>query len=507
MEDCPLHDLSAFKPYTLKHDDGDDTINVITDAYDYTRMRPVIIKFSAVMLSTLMLMTGLCCLSSTPCSAEVANGEYGTYTEFSWSQIDTAFEALTGLTVEEWLQDLINGGTYYQIITTPDMNLDLSVGITRNTYLDGNEYTIVDHFSGYANGNFDGEAIGKFPDAGTYTREDSENPLSFLERVFWYECNEGDKDVYIHSRIDMYIDVDVVSHVDIETLELTDSYVALKFAIYEPEHRNIWYDFTKDDEGVINTITVSYDEYNGDSNFFMDFEVGMSIEGMKVFKDMVSAGTESWTVYPSITEHVDKCVISADLANSIWLSTLNVTKIDTGSQLPKLIINILGSGGRMLDLFDTIKSLTGKEPPDITFESVLDAEGWLYDAWGYRCTRMVSEGPEHYEYNIHPGAYYYNLSSIVANIPDSVLSEDKKAALISVLNSPECIGWANIHVKDISTDEGTKQQCAEIRDYVNDMIMEDDIENYKTPLEYIYISIAGIIVSIAVIALIWRRRI
>ena len=39
------------------------------------------------------------------------------------------------------------------------------------------------------------------------------------------------------------------------------------------------------------------------------------------------------------------------------------------------------------------------------------------------------------------------------------------------------------------------------------MIMEDDIENYKTPLEYIYISIAGIIVSIAVIALIWRRRI
>ena len=486
---------------------ADYTINVITDAYDYFRMRPAIIKFSAVMLSSLMLMTGLCCLSSPSSSAETADGEYGTYTEFDWNQIDTMFKAVTGRTVEEWLQDLINGGTYYQIITTPEMNLSLSVGITRNTYLDGNEYTIVDHFSGYANGNFDGEAIGKFPDAGTYTRGDTENPISFLERVFWYECNEGDKDVYIHSKIDMYIDVDVVSHIDVETLEMTDCYVTLKFAIYEPEHRNIWYDFTRDDEGVINTITVSYEEYNGDSNFFMDVEVGMSIEDMRVFKDMGSAGSENWTVRPNITEHVDKCIISADLANSIWLSTLNVSSLDADSQLPKLIINILGSGGRMLDLFDTIKSLTGKEPPDITFKSVLDAEGWVYDAWGYRCTQMISEGPEHKNYQIHPGAYYYNLSFIVANIPDSVLSADKKAALIAVLNSPECIGWANIHVKDISTDEGTKQQCADIRDYVNEMIMEDDIESYKTPQEYIFISIAGIIVSIAVIVLMWRRRI
>ena len=114
----------------------DDTINVITDAYDYTRMRPVIIKFSAVMLSSLMLVTGLCCLSSPSSSAETADGEYGTYTEFDWNQIDTMFKAVTGRTVEEWLQDLINGGTYYQIITTPEMNLSLSVGITRNTYLE-----------------------------------------------------------------------------------------------------------------------------------------------------------------------------------------------------------------------------------------------------------------------------------------------------------------------------------------------------------------------------------
>ena len=67
------------------------------------------------------------------------------------------------------------------------------------------------------------------------------------------------------------------------------------------------------------------------------------------------------------------------------------------------------------------------------------------------------------------------------------------------------IGWDDIDVGDISDDQQMRNQCRELRAYVDRMIEEDNQESYPVPEQYIWVSAIGISVSVVVLLLMWRR--
>ena len=455
---------------------------------DGTLMKNAGIALVAVMLPVLLLTPALCLVPDS--SAEPEYGEYGAVYSFNYAELDAAVESATGLTVAEWFEGFLDIITGYDFDIDPDA--DARFGTTRNTVADGNDLTITDCTSGYIKGRLAVSMVGTLPDAGTYDRQDGESVAAFLDRVFVEQAagriTEGD----IYYALQVYMDLETVTRVDLSTGDITGTHVRLKFAIYENSDCSI--DITTEGRGdELRSVTVRYGELRTDNNLFLDLGIDCTIRDLDAF-----SGTGDRVVSPVLTEHVNKFVISSDLAGSLWART---SPGSISAELPELILDLIGSGGRMQDLYETIYSLTGSTIPDVSFKDTFDASD-ATDANGYEYCKLVAQrsgGPTFYLYK---GAYTLDLAHAVSNIPDSVMDPTDKAEFELVLT---LLGWNDINVKDISEDQATKDECAEIREYVNVQIKEDDMESYSIPLGYTMAALTGIAAS-AALMVIGRRR-
>ena len=454
------------------------------------------LRISAVFLAVLMVIS---CIAVTPSSSadDAQYGEYGAVYSFDYLEFDDAVQSVTGKYVEEWITYIFDELGGYDVDAQPDLYAKFAT--TRDTVQTDDVYTMIDHTSGYVSAGIDMKASGSFPMPGTYERAEGEGSIQFIKRVFKDESGGFTRNVSVWSSIQLYIDMDLVTHVDMGTGYVTDSYLTLKFAYYEDTDRDISIDFTEDAQGNISTISVNYDKVKVDNNFYNNTEVAFAVEDMPVF-----VGDEHWTIDCSVTEHVNKLVISSDLANSIWLKAVDMSDGDKDqSKLPELILELLGSGGRMLDLFETIRSLTGSSMSDITFLDVFNASQHV-DARGYRYSRLVSVREGGPTFDLPRAAYTLDYATLSQNILSGMVDEPKKL-LIGLFFI--AIGWNDIDVRDISDDTAAKEECSEVREYVDAMIEEDNYESYSVPTVYVYTASGGIIISAVLILLIWRRLI
>ncbi len=461
-------------------------------------MNSVAARLSVISITLTLLIAGIAFIPSSSADTEPEYGQYGATFDLDYDRLDSMVQYVSGKTIAQWMQDLVNKMEGYNIEETPQIHFQSEFSITRDTVLDGSDYTMTDHVSGWINAKFDGEATGCFPDAGTYKPNEGETNAEFLKRVFTEECTGGDKDIYIHSDLKVYLDAELISNVNMRTGYLNDSYLAIKFAIYEDTDRNISFEYNLDDNDDIEYLTFGYDTYDGHSNLFTDFEISFDIDDMP----MIRSG--SWTVYPSITEHINKSVISSDLAGSLWLKVTGMSgDVEINAKLPALILELLGSGGRMMDLVDTIKSLTGKELSDLTFMDVLDASEYI-DDHGYWYCKLDSRKADGNHYYLPKDGYVMRLSDVIDDLPENIIKEDVQEKLVEFLKT---VDWGNIDVKDISGSPSTQVKCEQIRVYVDQKIVEDNEESYPIPTVYAVVAGAGVLISLAVIFLMRRHRI
>ena len=453
----------------------------------------------SVTLAIVLMATSIVYIPGT--DGEEMRAEYGATNEFNYDEVDKMVKAISEKTIEEWVDYLSDQSENYKFSIDPIKAIS-KTAITRETFLeDDGTYTIDDHFTGYIKFLIDGRASGYFPAPGTYYAEEGEDFGDFMKRIFINDGLQTTRDTKAHLDIQLFVDLDCLSHVDLTTGEITDSLVRIKLAIYDDEHRNINFWLETDENYNPVSATINYKETDTDNNFFVDAEIELKMKGMKVFTN----NTQPWTIEPIITEHVNKFVISYDLVNSIWLQFASQEGKDlTDSKLPALIIDLLGSGGRMLDLFETIKSLTSSDVPDASMTGLFKAEN-VKDSHGNdycKLTLQKDDGTEGDVFKLPKAGYSLDLCDLIELVPDDVLSREQKDRLCVLM---EDLGWNDIELENITDDIGKKEECAILKAYVTENIMEDDKEDYTIPV--VYVSIAGAVLGIAAVLalLMWRR--
>ena len=456
----------------------------------------------SVTLAIVLLSTSVVCIPGTDADGnDYGNGEYGTTYDFNTQEIDDAIKTASGRSISEWVDYFSDQSEYYKYYLDK-IDAISKFALTRETVQDGDMYTTDDHLSGYVKVKVDAGAHGPFPEAGRYDAKEGEEFGDFIKRIFIDNMSKTKSTVEMHVDMQVFIDIDYVTHADLSTGEITDSYLKFRVAMYDDERRNIDFHVETDDDFNPIYATLDYDSRDVDNNFFLDVEMGFTVEDTRVFTDTPEGNT--WTVRPLVTEHVDKFVISSDLANSVWLQYLaNSEKDANDSKLPKLILELIGSGGRMLDLFQTIKSLTSSDVPDLSVTGTFRAEN-VTDARGYKYCQLtlVNKGVDSTVFKIPKAGYTLNLSEIVMMIPDYVIDHDKKEDIADVLTA---LGWDDIDVGDISDNTPKKDECSMLYAYVDEKISEDDKESYPIPETYLIISYSGLGIAAVLIFLMWRR--
>ena len=461
-------------------------------------MRSGIIALS-VTLAIVLMATSIVYVPGT--DGEEMRTEYGATNEFNYDEIDKMVKAVSEKTIEEWVDYLSDQSTNYKFSIDPIKAIS-KTAVTRETFLeDDGTYTMDDHFTGYIKLLVDGRASGYFPAPGTYDAEEGEEFGDFLKRIFIDSGLQTTRDTKVHLDVQLFVDLDCETHVDLTTGEITDSLVKIKIAVYDREYRNINFWMTTDENYDPVSATINYKETNTDNNFFVDAEIELKMKDMKVFTN----STKPWTVKPTITEHVNKFVISYDLVNSLWLQFASQTGKDlTDSKLPALIIDLLGSGGRMLDLFDTIKSLTSSDVPDASMTGLFKAEN-IKDSHGNdycKLTLQKDDGTEGAVFKLPKAGYALDLCDFIELIPDDVLDQDQKDRLCDLMDD---LGWNDIELENITDDIGKKEECGILKAYVTENIMADDEEDYSIPDVYVAIAGAGLGIAAVVALMMWRR--
>ena len=417
----------------------------------------------------------------------VESGEYGAVSAIDYATFDNAVYYLTDKHLTQWAQEFLGSilPTYSFDLGTPV--LDSKLAVTRDTHVSGNSYMIDDHLSCYLLANLDFAMTGSFPEAGTYMAQDGETLLEFINRVFVDEGTGPERTVHMIFDIKIYVDADLYSHVDLATGDITDSKIDLRFAVYDMERFDFSFDFDVDSDFNPIALTINFDQQNTDSNLYLHAAADLMFDGMNAF-----AGG-SHEMNPKLTEHTTEFLISSDLADSLWVDLIAHSDTEIGGvNLADLILNILGSGGRTLDLFDTIKSLTSSDIPDITFIDKFQAED--YTEGGYEYCKLTAQrtsgtGPVLY---LPYGPYCINGEMIQSLLPD-ISSEQLRiiaeAIVMAFVLNP-------LEVKDISEDPTTKGYCAAISQAVNVVLEAEEDDHFALPMPYVAVTVFGILFSI-----------
>lgn len=444
-------------------------------------------RLVAVSLIAVIALSGVSvCMADDSSAYEGTNGQYGDVREVSYAQFDSACVNYTGKSFSQWISFLFGEFTDYSI-DIHEPSLESKIAMTRDTRTDGSTYVMNDRMTGYLEMVFDSTGVGHFPDAGTYQAQEDENAIAFIKRVFLNEGGAAERTVNVTYDIRLYIDAVAVTTADLSTGEIKDSQVNVRFALYDKEHRDIDIDLGFDEKGNLETMVIDYLQTDVNNNFYLDMETGLTVEGMDVFSE------SDRELDPMFTGHVSEFLISSDLADSVWLDVILSGGVEIGNtNLAELILKILGSGGRTLDLFDTIKSLTSSDIPDATVTASLNASHYTEDGYDYcKLASKKTGGPAFY----FPWGPYEITGEMVKDLipihdSDSVLRKVIKNLVIAYFYVDP------VEVKDISGDEAMKQQCSDIRDKVFAELDKEEEGSYTIPPVYIAISVVGILMSI-----------
>ena len=467
-------------------------------------MRPILAGASAVLLAVVLLTTSFCMVSDDSDAVYVHDGKYGKTVEANSAEIASAIETATGKTFDQWIAELSADLEHYDINTfTPDFKTEISM--RRDVTVDDQYYNYYDHYAGYFDLVLDSDVSGYFPAPATYQRNQGELVPVFLYRVFAQEGDSNTRDTHIHLDLHVYFDLSIESKVDVTNNKLVSSLFKLRMSVHEAEDNNISLYITQNDNGELDTLTIAYDQTTVKNMFYLNLEVEFTIDDAQLHR-----AEPLWQMSPLAVEHVNRFVVSSDLANGVWGLVLDSLGDDAGNMgLPALIIKLLGSGSRMLDLFDTITSLTSAEMPDMGFTCGFTASDFNDGKYDYCRLKDPRENPSEGIYNIAWNGYHINFGQMVWNLPDSIFPVDQarvieaKTYAYAILGA---MGLNDVDVADISNDPTTEAKCNWIEDYVNETIDKDEVTSYHIPELYIYLSAGGIILAAAVFILLLRLR-
>ena len=449
----------------------------------------------AVSIVAIMLLSGL---PLTEADGDGAGNDqiYGATTGIDLSEIDEILKLITGKTLKELVEDLAKTMDYD---VTFDPELESKFAMTRDIHDEDGHRTIVDRLSGYFTLSVDLVAEGKFPAAGTYLINDSESAEDFLKRVFIDGSTEDHK-ISNDVVLGMTLDLALMTDINTETGEMEDAYIAFFPMLYTELDGDMKIaDLTDDDDNLVG-ITIDYEKYHSLSNVYGDFQITLDIDDLKVL------GDGEWTCNPMITEHVERSVVSSDLVNDLWPLIKKV--IGEGGKIskaiPELILNILTSTDRKLDIFDTIKSLTGKTVHDITFTGDVTVSNETDELGNPYVLFKVKRNDTTVDISYPLEGYSFEAGKIIDLIPDSLISKEAKGIIKAALI---IIGLGHVEMPDITDDQKKQEECNTIQNAVNEIIIMN--EEYETDIPLVFIVLAVIIVIAACAAtfLMWRGKI
>ena len=442
----------------------------------------------AIIVAVMMVMTPLI----PSADADEEQGEYGTYLEITMDDLDAIAVEFTGMTVQELLDTFVQVEGYdIDIVPT----VDSGIGLDRITYIKDSTYVIQDKMSGYFEFALGVSASGEFPKAGHYEAKEGEDSFAFLERVFLEEPSEYrsvDADVLMGA----YIEAEMSSYIDTVTGEITTAPISLRLMVINLIEGNIAFDMPDDEL----SLDISYKDYSESNNVYLGLEIELTSDGLKIL-----SSDESWECRPVISSHVSKFMVSSDLAGNVWNLLMDGTEIDdrAKSSIPQLILNIIGSTNRVVDLMDTISSLTSTRLPDMVFTGDFKLSNGQ-DAYGNDYVDvLIKRSDVSEEMKLWLDAYTIDATKILDIIPSTVMSDTAKgiAAIVMAI-----FGMDEIHVADISEDEETVEKIENIDDYVDTAITYDETYEFKMPTGYLVTAIVILAIGILVAVFMWRGK-
>ncbi len=485
----------------------------------------------SVAVVLVLASTCLCIIPSSDAEMKFEDGKhYGVADTVSYDRFNDVVKGLSGKTVEELLTQYF--AEQVENYTLDDIDINLNAGITarRDVSIDGDICTIEDYGSGYLESHLNLVISGKYPNAGTYYANEDEELGDFIGRIFGEYGNEQ-RTTQLKTNLNVYGDILLTTHVDIPSGQIIDADLEVKLLIKDNEHNTIQVVMETDEDNKPVSMTITYEEHDVDNMFYTDLEVALTPQNMRII-----GTSDDWRIDDAIVkEHVEKSIISSDLADSLWLTVLAASDDDgETSKLPALILEILGSGGRMLDLFDTIKSLTSSDIPDVEFSMVFNAHHIIenIDAYTDRSGHNIAAHTNEYcklvapdkttgeDDNTKPplyfpsGGYSLDVAQYVKYIPDEILKPGYKEAATYILialglgyddNDPHI--FKPIEVIDLEGHDDERMESDLIRSYVEQQFVPVEAESYNTPEVYEYMAWGGIALTVVIIVLMWRRYI
>ena len=448
----------------------------------------------AVAIVALLVLSGLP-MTAEDSDAEVSEKTYGVTSGFDLDMIDEILKLLTDKTLKELVESAAK--TYgYEVEFNP--LLQSKFAIKRNVTETEDHMTLTDSVIGYFVLAVSLDAKGMFPASGTYMMNDGESAEDFIERVFVNGRTE-EHDVSLEGAIGLTLDASLLTYINRETGEMELAYTALFPMIYAELNSNMKIAEILDDENNLLGLTISYEENSTLSNVYGDFQIMFDIEDLQVF------GEGEWTEKPTITQTVTRSVVSTDLVKGIWPMIKEI--IGEGGKIseaiPELILNILTSTDRKLDVFDTIKSLTGRDVPSITFTGEINVSD-VTDEDGTSILFKIKRNDSTISISYPLGGYTFSLGKIIDLIPNDILPEETKGLLKIVTG---ILGLNSLEVVEITDDEEKIHEIDEIQKTVTETNMKNEEYETDIPVIYIVITIAVILAACIVTALMWRGKI
>jgi len=455
------------------------------------------IGYSKATAIAIMAILAVTCVSivSDDSDADAVQTEYGTHFGLSMADVNKVVEKITGKTVQELLDDIKVDG--YELKINPDFDSDIAV----DRHIDDTDAQTVflDRISAYLEFIIVFHGEGNFPDAGVYPAQEGEDVFSLLYRILQEEKSQEFRILDGHFVIGAYIDVIIETVLDKASGELVTCDPEIKIMIVDQEERNFSISSTENDDGTLQSVEIGYGSTSAEDNIYADFEVFMDFQGMDV-----TESSETWEIFPSIDVNLKKSAVSSDLAGGLGTLLLeSIGKIDKAKrQLPELILNILQSTDKVMDIAKTLTSLTNMEVHDILFLSKMTAQNYT-DESGYKYVILTSESNgKQVEVTLPITGFNIRFTEIIDILPESILSDDAKAIIDIAL---VVVGWDSKEVPDITNDKAAQAQVEETQGHVSEMMSYDEDYKFSLPLGYLAVAIIGVIASIAVFAVLWRR--
>ncbi|MBE6528623.1 MAG: hypothetical protein E7Z64_05625 [Thermoplasmata archaeon] len=446
----------------------------------------------AIAFAAVILLSGSCLLP--PSSAETEEkGEYGNVWGMDYIRFNELIKLQSERTIEEWLiyySDSVEG---YEFGLAVEPRFDSNFATIRKTTVSDDTIIIKDRVSGFMKLYAKLYMVGNFPEAGHYESKGEETMLDLIVRTLEEAPKSDVHEIDIDFKIDAYVDAYLTTKVDRDTGEVSDIDLQFRSCFIETENRN--FDLYLDDlEDGRKSMDLGYKRIKADNDFYLNFDIGFDAEGLKMISD-----EPSWHIEPKVTEHVSKSLVSTHLKGGLWDRALSKLYAKDNVELPKFVLDLLAQGGNYVDLYDTIKLLTGSDVPDLTFTTSLDAH-YMEDEHGYKYTVLESaDGKNVMKFSM--GAYILNLSHIVSLFPDSVLPQTEKSIIMVIF---AILGLNSIDVKDISKNLVDEDRCMMIMTYADSNIREFENDSAHIPTFYLVSAVIGIIISILIL-IIWRR--